>query len=282
MRAIRPRYVFDLEVQTGNDPPRRVRLEPRIKQGVRVMEIEHLADVWDLITESENWLEEHKFRYATFANGNVGYLYIRDFPADEAEFIRGLLDQLKGSKAIIIDLRSNPGGEIECLKGVMGSFTATETTVLNMVGRKKTEPMIIKPKRPDYSSTPLYILADSETGSAAEIFARHFQRTGRAVIVGDKSSGRVTISKYFSGELGAYIAVPYASQIGVERAVFPDNEELEGKGVAPDVSCIPNGDQMRQDQDVCLSKAIQLAKEKLGIKSNDKEGSKTSGASSDE
>ena len=33
MRAIRPRYTFDMEVQTGNDPPRKVHLEPRIKQG---------------------------------------------------------------------------------------------------------------------------------------------------------------------------------------------------------------------------------------------------------
>lgn len=282
MRAIRPRTAFDMEVQTGNDPLRRVHLEPRVKQGVRVVEADHLADIWDLITESENWLEEHKFRYAKFADGNVGYLYIRDFPEDEADFLRGLLDQLKGAKAVIVDLRSNPGGELECLKGVMGSFTPTETTVLNMVSRKKTEPLIIKPKRPDYSSSPLYILVDSETGSAAEIFARYFQRTGRAVIVGDKSSGRVTVSRVFSTELGAYNAILYATQIGVARAVFPDNEEIEGKGITPDVYCIPTGDQMRLQDDACLAKTIGLAKEKLGIKSKGSEQLKTTGASADE
>ena len=246
-----------------------------------MLDINHLADVWDLINESENWLEEHKFRYAKFAGGNIGYLYIRDFPVEEGDFLRGLLDQLKGSKAIIVDLRSNPGGELECLKNVMGSFTSTEITVLNMVSRKKTEPMIIKPRKPDYSDTPFYILIDSETGSAAEIFARHFQRTGHAVIVGDKSSGRVTVSRYFGGELGAYTAVPYGTQIGVARAVFPENEEIEGKGIIPDVSCTPNGDQMRQEDDVCLSKTIQLAKEKLGLKSTETD-KKTTGAAADE
>lgn len=266
MRALRPRSAFDLTVQTGDEAPRQVHLEPRIKQGNRVMDFSHLSDIWDLINEGENWEEEHKFRYGKFADDNIGYIYIRDFPADEAEFLRGVMDQLKGTKAVIVDLRSNPGGELECLKGVMGVFTGQETTVLNMVGRKKTEPMVVRPKKPDFSSTPMYILVDSETGSAAEIFARHFQRTGHAVIVGDKTSGRVTVSMYFPSAVGAYTAVMYGTQIGISRAVFPDGEELEAKGITPDVPCIPSGIQMQKAQDACLSKAIQLAKDKLGIR----------------
>lgn len=124
---------------------------------------------------------------------------------------------------------------------------------------------MIKPHRPDFSSAPVYILIDSETGSAAELFARHFQRVGKAVVIGDQSSGRVQISRLFSNELGAYTAIPYGAYVSIFRAVFPDNEELEGKGVTPDVKCIPTGDQMREHQDPCVAKAVSMARVKLGL-----------------
>lgn len=270
-RALRPRTVFDLMVQTGNEPPRAVHLEARKKVEARVLDSEHLADIWDLINESQNWSDEHRFKYARFADDNVGYAYIRDFPYDGDTFLRNIMDILKGSKAIIIDLRSNPGGELECLKAFMGVFESQDTTVLNMVSRKKTEPMMVHPKKPSFAGVPFYILVDSETGSSAEIFARHFQKTGKATVIGDKTSGRVTVSRFFQNELGGYTAVPYGAQIGIARAVFSDGEELEGRGVTPDIACLPTGDEMRKDQDPCLSRAVVLAKEKLGIKSKDED-----------
>lgn len=277
-RALRPRTVFEMMVQTGNEPPRQVRLEARKKVEARVLDIEHLADIWDLINESQNWSDAHKFKYAKYANDNIGYIYVREFPYDGDTFLRGLMDLLKGSKAVIVDLRSSPGGELECLKSFMGVFEDKDTTVLNMVGRKKTEPMEIHPKKPSYADVPLYILVDSETGSSSEIFARHFQKTGKAVVLGDKTSGRVTVSRFFQNSLGGYTEIPYGTQIGIARAVFPDGEELEGKGVTPDVYCIPTGDQMRNDQDACLGRAISLAKQKLGMAGKDEDVKKPVGA----
>jgi C-terminal peptidase prc len=265
MRAIRPRVAFDLEVKTGNEPVRKVHLEPRKKVEAKVLDFDRDSDLWNIITESENYEEEHKFKWQTYENGQIGYVWVRRFPSDSADFLRDLLDPVKNSKAVIVDLRSNPGGELECLKGFMGSFTSQETTVANLVGRKKTDPMTIKPHRPDLSDVPLYIIVDSETGSAAEIFARHFQRIGKAVVLGDKSSGRVEVSKLFSNELGAYTAIPYGAYISVARVVFPDNSELEAKGVSPDVMCIPTGDEMREGRDPCVGKALALARTKIGI-----------------
>lgn len=265
MRAIRPRQAFDLEVQTGNEPTRKVRIEPRRRTEAKVVDFDRDSDLWNAITEIENYEEEHKFQWATYAEGKVGYVWVREFPSDAEDFLRNLLDPVKNTKAIIVDLRSNPGGATDTLKAFMGSFTNQESTVFNMVGRKKTEPFVIKPHRPDFSSAPMYILVDSETGSAAEIFARHFQRTKRATIIGDKSSGRVEVSRFFANELGAYTAIPYGTYISVGRAVFPDNEELEGKGVTPDIQCLPTGDQMREKKDPCIAKAVSLARVKLGL-----------------
>lgn len=124
--------------------------------------------------------------------------------------------------------------------------------------------MIIKPQRPHYD-LPMYILIDSETGSAAEMFAKHFQLRKKAVVIGDRSSGRVTRSMYYAERIGTDRIIPFGVQIGMSRFVFPDGTELEKNGVIPDVPCSPTGKEMREERDVCLWKAIELARAKLGL-----------------
>src|SRR4051812_42791560 len=233
-RQLKPMTVWQLEVQTGDAPPRVVRLEARTKMGAMVIEQSTgMGDIWDLITEGANWDEEHKFRTAGY--NEVGYVWLRSFPYEGEGFLKGLMDELKGSKAVVIDLRSNPGGAVNTLKSFIGVFESDDVKVLDEVYRNKTEAMNVKRQRPNFAGMPMYILIDSRTGSAAEIFARHFQRTGKAVIVGDRSVGRVVVSRQYSGEIGDRNAILFATQISVARSVFPDGEELEGKGVKPDV-----------------------------------------------
>lgn len=265
-RLLRPRGVWELVVQTGNEPPRTVSLEARQKQEARVLEEGTIdSSFWDFLSESQDWDESHKYVYGSF-DGGIGYVWIREFPTEAEDFLKGLMDKIKGSKAVIVDLRSNPGGAVDTLKNFIGVFEKEEVTVIEMVGRKKSEPMIAKPQRPNFAGLPMYILIDSRTGSSAEIFARHFQRTGKAIVVGDNSPGRAVVSKGFGGQYGAYNAVLYGIQIGIARAVFPGGEEIEGKGVKPDVYCVPTGEDMLNDRDVCLSMAASAAREKLGVK----------------
>jgi carboxyl-terminal processing protease len=111
----------------------------------------------------------------------------------------------------------------------------------------------------------MFILVDSETGSAAEMFAKHFQLRKRAVVIGERSSGRVTRSMYYPEHIGTDRVIPFGVQIGMSRFVFPDGTELEKNGVVPDVSCTPTGKEMREDRDVCMWKAVELARAKLGL-----------------
>jgi C-terminal processing protease CtpA/Prc len=55
---------------------------------------------------------------------------------------------------------------------------------------------VAKPKKEIFGGR-MFILIDSETGSAAEIFARLMQLEGKAVIVGDRSAGAVMASNFF-------------------------------------------------------------------------------------
>jgi carboxyl-terminal processing protease len=174
------------------------------------------------------------------------------------------------AKGIIVDLRGNFGGRIDTLVAVANKFSSEPSVMGDMVGRKKAEPIKLKPSRGAYT-VPMVILVDSQSASAAEMFARHFQRLKKAVVIGDKTAGAVVAARFWSEQLGTDRVVPFGVQISTAKVVFPDNENLEGKGVTPDQLCIPTGEDLSAHHDPCYSLAMQTLGKQLGINyKNDK------------
>lgn len=253
--------VLDLKVQTDDEPPRLVHLEA--KKTVKPVLLDFVnrdGDIWDLIRELE---KQDPWHYRSFKDG-IGMAQIRGFTYEGENFFNSLIEKSSATKALVLDLRSNGGGAEDTLKAFLGNFESDETVLGDMKGRKGDEKLVIKPRRPHYEM-PVYILIDSETGSAAEMFAKHLQLRKKAIVIGDRSSGRVTRSRFFSEHIGTDQIVPFGVQIGMDRVIFPDGTELEKNGVNPDVFCLPTGREMREERDVCLYKAVAMAREKLGL-----------------
>lgn len=262
-RVLHPLLEWELVVQSGNEEPRTIRLTAKRKDKPIVLDIDRLGDFWDIILEEQSDTEEERTYHTGNFKGGIGYIQVREFPSNE-EFLDGLADNVKDSKAVIVDLRGCSGGVVDTLKSFAGHFESSPTLMQKVLERKKTEEVVAKPKKPNFTG-PLFVLVDSRTGSAGEIFARHFQRTGKAVVIGDPTLGRVMTSRYFSEEFGAEMIVPYGIQISIGKVVLPNGEELEGKGVTPDVICNPSGDDMHEKRDVCLDKGVALAREALHL-----------------
>ncbi|MBZ5548994.1 MAG: PDZ domain-containing protein [Acidobacteriia bacterium] len=253
---------LELKIQTDEEAPRTIHLEAKKKVEPVVLDFRgDRGDIWDLIREWGS--DQPGWHYRAFKDG-IGYAQIRAFDYESEDFFVGLIDKADAKRAVVLDLRSNGGGAVDTLKAFAGNFESDQVVMGDIKGRKKDEQLVIKRRRPHYDM-PMYILIDSETGSAAEMFARHFQLRKKAVIVGDRSSGRVTRSIYYSEEIGTDQIVPFGVQVGMGRIVFPDGGELEKNGVTPDVSCVPSGKEMREERDVCLWKAVAMAREKLGL-----------------
>lgn len=199
--------------------------------------------------------------YSTFKDYEDGIKYVRlrtfGISSDQAG---SAAKKLQHARAGVLDLRGNHGGSADAMGHFAGYFTPTISTMGEMVFRNKSEPIKIKSHGGDFPAA-LVVLVDSESASAAEMTARHLQLNGRARVVGDKSGGFVNAAQVRWEQTGAFSVVPFGVEIAVARVVMSNGEELENRGVTPDVFCVPSSEDLRLKKDPCLDKALALARE---------------------
>lgn len=166
--------------------------------------------------------------------GDIGYLRIPDLASDDlardtAAVITSL--QADGAKALIMDLRGNPGGRLVTMIQIAGMFTRG---FLWRTVTRWTLPIPYPAIGPVLSDLPLAVLVDGEVNSAAEGLAGALQRAGRASIVGQTTAGNVEAVLPFCLRDGsqAWIATGVLAPIGAPT--------WEGRGVVPDLPTAPD------------------------------------------
>ena len=261
-RFIQPAGILVLDIERNG---KRQRLEiPADVHTRAAMEVVYdMSKVFDAIREEETAYSENPFQYATV--DGIGYVKLRNFVGDMAE---RALWKVKGSPALIIDVRGNPGGEIADLQRFAGYLEKSETELFTATRRGKTEKITAKPRQPSFSDIPIAVLVDSESASASELLARHLQLSGRAVIIGDRTAGEVAGARFFEQHIGTEAAVFYGAQTTVAHAMFPDGKDIEKAGVMPDVMCIPEAADLVAKRDPCRDLAMTTLKAKLAAGSS--------------
>jgi len=262
-RSLQPVSRMEMGIVRGDQPVQKITVDAKVEHGQQVRDLTQIDTIYQLIREEQAEIgDDDKYHYGQHPDG-IGYVEFRGFP-NNMDLLDGLVGKIKNSKAVLVDLRGNPGGSVNALAATAGHFDAEASALMDMVGRKKTETVKVKPHQPQLSG-PMFILVDSETASAGEIFARHFQVSGRAKVIGDQTSGQVVAAHFNSEKMGLDYAVMYGLEISVARVVFPGGEELEKRGVTPDIKCLPTGEQLHQKQDMCRALAYSLARKALSL-----------------
>ncbi|HEY0673444.1 MAG TPA: S41 family peptidase [Longimicrobiales bacterium] len=165
---------------------------------------------------------------------------------------RGIGDVVERARkhgVLIMDLRGNPGGSVETLTKLLGYFVDEELVVGELRMRTSKETYKAKPKKERIQSR-IFLLVDSESASAAEVFARLMQLQGKATVIGDRTAGMVMASQYFPAddEMGAYVTV--------SDVVLYNGERLEKVGVTPDILAIETPRHVAAGGDPVLSLAL--------------------------
>lgn len=261
-RVLRPQPTLNLQYVRGNDPPKPLKIDAKIKQGSQVQDLTR-GGIYDLIRESES--ESAKDPEVLWANYDDGieYLRLRSFSASP-EWMHDVMGRFKESKGMIVDLRGNPGGRVDTMKFIASCFADKSDTIANLVFRKKTEPLKIEPKAP-HLPDKLVILIDSESFSAAEAFSRYMQLARHTPLVGDHSQGRLTVARFYPETSGMETVVFYGTEVSIARFVLTNGEELEGKGIAPDKLCVPTAADLHDERDPCLGEAVSLLRKSMNL-----------------
>lgn len=169
--------------------------------------------------------------------GNIGYLKIDGFgPASKvAETCSGAMMFLASTDALIIDLRSNQGGEPDLVQYLASYFFDGKPILLNsLYYRKKNktdEYWTIPVKGAKYLDKPVFILTSNTTFSAAEELAYDLKTQNKALLVGETTGGGANAGEVIGLGNGFFAFIPTG------KAINPvTHTNWEGTGIKPDVA----------------------------------------------
>ena len=132
--------------------------------------------------------------FAGFAGEGVGYIRLERFSRTAGEDVRNSIKELreKGAiKAIILDLRDNPGGLLDIAVDVASKFLPESTLVVSTKGRRNdSERKYYSTETPMLADVPMAVLVDRGSASASEIVAGAIQDLDRGILVGTRSFGK--------------------------------------------------------------------------------------------
>ena len=246
---------IDVVTTTLQDAVNIMRGEPGTPVNVQVQRGDQLLDfVVDRAVVHVNWVN------SCMLGGDVGYISLYEFSGDCSPSFAVHLDNLmsQGAKALVIDLRDNPGGWVDDAQKVADMFLE-EGNVASLVYRDGTTELYTTTTDGKENPIPLVVLVNEYSASASEILAGALQDRGRATIVGTQTFGKGVVQYVLPvGTRGA------GMQLTVAQYYTPNGNEVHKVGITPDIEAtLPEGDTTMYDigdlDDAQLKKAYEVA-----------------------
>jgi carboxyl-terminal processing protease len=147
--------------------------------------------------EDDSW----QFLYDT--EYRIGYVRITAFSNHTASSLREALDELtqQGMRALVLDLRFNPGGLLSAAVQVSDLFLS-EGRIVTTEGRNIEGESWDATKDGTYLGFLMAVLVNRYSASASEIVAACLQDHGRAVVVGERTFGKASVQQVVDLEHG--------------------------------------------------------------------------------
>jgi C-terminal processing protease CtpA/Prc len=257
--ALSPQAASQLVLRDPKGQQREVVADAKVRQLKRIMDLTASSagnDIWQLMREEQRAEELMRQRYVE--SGDVMIWKMPEFFMSDAE-VDHLFGIAKKHKALILDLRGNPGGLVATLERAIGNACDHDVKIADRVGRKEMKPQFSKTRGGSVYSGKIIVLVDSESASAAELFARVMQLEKRGIVIGDRSSGSVMESRPYSESLGMDTKIFYGFSITDADLIMADGKSLEHVGVTPDEIVLPTARDLAEGNDPAMARAAALA-----------------------
>ena len=205
--------------------------------------------------------------YAGYVAKGVGYIRHADFTDKCYDDMRAAIVRLQSEgelKSLILDYRNNGGGLLQSAVKVLSLFVPKGTMVVETRGRGEKSQKLYTEYEPLLPNTPLAVLINGNSASAAEIVAGAIQDLDRGVLIGQRSFGKglvqataplgynsyakITVGKYYIPSGRCIQAVNYSTDGRAEQVADSLIKEFktvrgrkvyDGGGIMPDKKIKP-------------------------------------------
>lgn len=257
--VLSPAPAETLEVVSPDGKHRLETVRALIRPGKAVLDLSNGTDSDDylrLLLQDED--ADHRNRATLVDKGDVVLWKMPSFEVPH-DVVDDTFSRARKYKTIIVDLRGNSGGYVDTLNDMLAYFFDHEIKLGDRVMRKKTKPEMIKPRSNPFTGK-LIVLVDSDSASAAELFARTVQIEHRGTVIGDRSAGAVMEARDYEESLGTSDKqVLYSFSITSANLLMSDGKSLETTGVSPDEVFLPTAADLAAGRDPVLAHAAEGA-----------------------
>lgn len=165
-------------------------------------------------------------------DSNIAYIRVVEFSEETAgDFYQALQNlEEKGMKALVLDIRYNPGGLLEAAVDLTELFLDKDQVVVSTKSRTDNQNFIFRSKESSkYKDLPLVVLINEGSASGSEIVAGALQDYKRAVVIGEKSFGK--------GLVQTVLPLPDGSAIKLTTSKYftPLGRSIDKQGIIPDI-----------------------------------------------
>ncbi|MDR0381840.1 MAG: S41 family peptidase [Oscillospiraceae bacterium] len=189
------------------------------------------------------------------AGQNIGLVRIRNFESGVDRDFREAVARLQsaGVRALIFDVRFNPGGQLDVMRPML-DMLLPEGTLITLRGKDGSEHVFTS--EPGEVDLPMAVLVNGHSYSAAEFFAAALREYDKAVVVGEPTTGKGYAQR----------TIPLEDQsaliLSIVEYFTPQGHSLSGVGLTPDDVVVLSEEENRNfytlthEQDRQLQRAI--------------------------
>ncbi|MBU6164336.1 MAG: PDZ domain-containing protein [Actinomycetales bacterium] len=159
-------------------------------------------------------------------DNGVAYLAITNFASGTADEAKSAISSLDSRNGVIIDLRNNPGGQIQEAVNVAEIFIGNGLITSYKVSG---EERVFNARNRNPILSPIVVMINRGTSSAAELLAAAIQDRNRGVVIGERSYGKGSVQDFVTLQDGSKI------ELTVALYLTPSGRTIEGVGVTPDL-----------------------------------------------
>jgi len=189
--------------------------------------------------------------------GNIGYIKVSEFDKVTYDQYQTALNELEaqGMEGLIVDLRSNPGGNLSTVCEML-DLMLPEGTVVYTEDKNGERQTAVSDEEHQFNK-PMVVLVNQYSASASEIYAGAIQDYGLGKIVGMTTYGKGVVQQIF--DLGDGTCV----KLTISEYFTPSGRSIHGTGIIPDVEVEYEADEENESADNQLDKALEVMKDDI-------------------